>query len=84
MATGTVIKFLGIDVDETEPPREIVSLLVDEVARVEAIEIAPQTPLCLGLGCNVSVHVLGEALSPGRHEIVIGRVRLPVRDCIEG
>ncbi|TKJ29644.1 MAG: hypothetical protein CEE40_07850 [Chloroflexi bacterium B3_Chlor] len=66
-------------------------LLVDEVGRLEATEIASLTSASLGLGCNVSLHFRGQALSPGRHEIVIGfvtsevgEVKLPLRDSIEG
>ena len=59
--------------------------------RIKATDISPQTPFGLGLGCNASVRVRGEALSPGGHEIAIrfvtsevGKVRVPVRDSLEG
>ncbi|MGB3906410.1 MAG: hypothetical protein WBB22_15995 [Anaerolineae bacterium] len=59
--------------------------------RIKATDTSPQMPLGLGLECNVSVHIRGEALSPGGHEIAIrfvtsevGKVRLAVRDSVEG
>jgi glycerate-2-kinase len=90
LAPGTVVKFLGLNVDGKEYRPQEVSLLMNGVETIEAVEISSQEPLALDLGQEVIVKVRGEELSGGTREILlsfltreVGQVNVPLRDTIE-
>lgn len=90
LTRGTAVKFLGLSVDGRGYSPEEISLLINDVERIEAVEISPEEPLSLDLGKGITVKVRGEGLSAGPHEIVlnflskeVGELEVPIRDIIE-
>jgi len=77
IATGTVSRFHGLEVDGTAyGPRQIVALAPGGTV-IPAAEVTPEAPQPLAVGTTLTLRLAGVTLQPGQHKL---RIRFRVQE----
>ena len=89
IAPGTITAFTGLDVDGQVIDPAQVTLVSPNRSPRSIDEISAQAPLLFPVGATVTLHVTGQTLEPGPHELVIhvvvqevGPLDIPVSDTL--
>jgi hypothetical protein len=89
IAPGTITAFAGLDVDGQAIDAALVTLVAPSGRSRTPGEVSAQAPLLFPVGAVVSLHVSGQRLEPGPHELVIrvfvqevGWLDIPVSDTL--
>ena len=89
IAPGTITAFTGLDVDGQVIDPAQVTLVSPNRSPRSIDEISAQAPLLFPVGATVTLHVTGQRLEPGPHELVIhvvvqevGPLDIPVSDTL--
>ena len=89
IAPGTITAFAGLDVDGQAIDLAQIALVGPSGRSRKPGELSAQAPLLFPVGAAVTLHISGQRLEPGAHELVIrvvvqevGQLDIPVSDTL--